>query len=295
MNIKQAEIVSGISKRNIRFYEKEGLICPNRNKDNDYRQYSEEDIERLKLIRMLRMVDMPLEQIKDVVNGEITLEAATANQKKVLKEREKELEIAIDFCEELEKRAKKGSLNVDDILKKMEQPENQNGLFKQWLEDYKKVAKTEHLKTFVFYPDTAVTTPAEFTLALCQYAEDQKADLFITKEGMYPEFTLDGVEYTAERYYRTVHSVPVAAVRCTMMYPELYEADVPEKRKRVLKMIHYSWIFVLFVLMCLPMISPFSLEQLWQTWEGRVILLAGIVMAGVSVYYYYLFYYNERG
>ncbi len=295
MNIKHAEIASGISRRNIRFYEKEKLICPKRNENNDYREYSDEDIQRLKMIRMLRMVDMPLEQIKDVMNGYVTLETATANQKKLLREREKELEIAINFCEELERCIKKDKLDIDYILEKMEQPENQKGLFKQWMEDYKKVAKTEHLKTFVFYPDNAVTTPAEFTLALCQYADTQNVNLFITKEGMYPEFTMDGVEYKAERYYRTVQRVPVAAVRCSMVYPELYEADISKTRKRVLKMIHYSWMVVLFVLMCLPLFFDFSLDELMRTWEGWVILLAMVVMAGVAIFRFYLFYYNERG
>ena len=44
MNIKQAELITGISKRNIRFYEQAKLICPKRNVENDYREYSEEDI-----------------------------------------------------------------------------------------------------------------------------------------------------------------------------------------------------------------------------------------------------------
>ncbi len=36
MNIKQAEEASGIQKSNLRFYEKEGLVVPKRNKENDY-------------------------------------------------------------------------------------------------------------------------------------------------------------------------------------------------------------------------------------------------------------------
>ena len=59
MNIKEAEKLTGISKRNIRFYEQKGMLHPARNQDNDYRDYSSQDIERLKLIRALRMVDMP--------------------------------------------------------------------------------------------------------------------------------------------------------------------------------------------------------------------------------------------
>lgn len=60
MNIKQAAEQSGVSSPNIRFYEKEGLMTPARNRGNAYRDYTAEDIRTLKLIRMLRMLDMPL-------------------------------------------------------------------------------------------------------------------------------------------------------------------------------------------------------------------------------------------
>lgn len=295
MNIKQAEIVTGISKRNIRFYEKEGLVCPRRNEGNDYREYSEEDIKRLKMIRMLRMVNMPLEQIKDVISGKLELDAAAEKQKGILYEQAKELEIAICFCEELEKCAKERKLDVDEMLMRMDQPENQKALFVQWMEDYKRIAGAEHKKKFVFYPDIAVTNPTEFTLALCEYAEKQKINLIITKEGMYPEFTIDGIEYKAERYYRTVHRVPVIAIRCSMVHPEEIEPDMPKNRKRILKALHYSWVLVLFIIICLPSLPHGSWGDLLKTWQGWVVLLATLVLAGAAIYRFYIFYYNERG
>ena len=57
MNAKQAEKLTGISRRNLRFYEDRGLIHPERNPQNDYRDYSEKNIENLKRIRVLRMLD----------------------------------------------------------------------------------------------------------------------------------------------------------------------------------------------------------------------------------------------
>jgi len=38
MNISQVEKLTGISKQNIRFYEKEELIHPTRNESNVYRE-----------------------------------------------------------------------------------------------------------------------------------------------------------------------------------------------------------------------------------------------------------------
>ena len=125
MNIKEAEERSGVSKRNIRFYEQKGLLTPIRNRDNDYREYSEADIERLKLIRALRMIDMPLEQVREVVQGKVSMREAVAIHKGKLRTRMKEIETAIRFCDELS--AEKAP-DLDEILYRMEEPENRDHL-----------------------------------------------------------------------------------------------------------------------------------------------------------------------
>ena len=84
MNIKQAAEQSGVSGPNIRFYEKEGLMTPARNRGNAYRDYTAGDIRTLKLIRMLRMLDMPLSVIQRVLNGEQPLSEALQAQQAVL-------------------------------------------------------------------------------------------------------------------------------------------------------------------------------------------------------------------
>ena len=86
MNIKQASEQSGVSAPNIRFYEKEGLMTPARNRGNAYRDYTAGDIRTLKLIRMLRMLDMPLPVIQRVLNGEQPLSEALQAQQEVLKQ-----------------------------------------------------------------------------------------------------------------------------------------------------------------------------------------------------------------
>lgn len=133
MNIKEAEALSGVSRRNIRFYEQKGLLKPVRNRDNDYREYSEADVETLKLIRVLRMVDMPIEQIRNVVKEEIPLTVAVSAHRNKLKTKMKELETALRFCEEL---ACSKELDIDGMLCRMDEPENQSRLFKGWEQDY---------------------------------------------------------------------------------------------------------------------------------------------------------------
>ena len=44
MTIKEVEQLTGITRQNIRFYEREGLITPRRNPENQYREYSADDV-----------------------------------------------------------------------------------------------------------------------------------------------------------------------------------------------------------------------------------------------------------
>ena len=48
MKIKNVEERTGLSRSNVRFYEKEKLIEPSRNESNGYRDYSENDVENIK-------------------------------------------------------------------------------------------------------------------------------------------------------------------------------------------------------------------------------------------------------
>lgn len=72
MTIKDIEIESGMTRANIRFYEAEGLLNPER-RENGYREYSEDDLEILKRIKLLRALHISLEEIKCLHTGDKTL------------------------------------------------------------------------------------------------------------------------------------------------------------------------------------------------------------------------------
>ncbi len=75
MTIKEVEVQTGMNRANIRFYEGEGLICPQR-RENGYRQYSEADVLALQKIRLLRTLNIPIEEIKSIQEGALPLAAA---------------------------------------------------------------------------------------------------------------------------------------------------------------------------------------------------------------------------
>ena len=53
MNIAEAERRTGLTRANIRFYEKEGLLKPTRG-ENGYRDYTEDNVQTLRKIMLLR-------------------------------------------------------------------------------------------------------------------------------------------------------------------------------------------------------------------------------------------------
>ena len=73
MKINEVEQLIGITKRNIRFYEKEGLLAPGRDAANGYRNYSDADVEALRKIKLLRKLDVPMEEIRKMQQGALTL------------------------------------------------------------------------------------------------------------------------------------------------------------------------------------------------------------------------------
>ncbi|MHB9944069.1 MerR family transcriptional regulator [Clostridium botulinum] len=72
MKIKDAERLTGLSQKTIRYYESEGLISVKRN-SNSYREYDENNINKLRRIKVLRKLDVPISTIKKLNLKEASL------------------------------------------------------------------------------------------------------------------------------------------------------------------------------------------------------------------------------
>lgn len=88
MKIKQAQELVGITSKNIRFYEEQGLISPDR-AENGYREYHQNDIDTLKKIKLLRKFNISVENIKFVFDKKKDLEDCLEEQMRAF-ERERE-------------------------------------------------------------------------------------------------------------------------------------------------------------------------------------------------------------
>ena len=130
MKINEVEQRIGITKKNIRFYEDQGLLSPRRNKENGYREYSEEDVKALEQIKLLRKLGLPLEEIRLMQSGKSTV-ADSMRRHLVTLEREKEnLTQSEALCSRL--RLEEGTLadlDAGKILSEMEALERSGTAF----------------------------------------------------------------------------------------------------------------------------------------------------------------------
>lgn len=140
MNINELERLTGITKQNIRFYEKKELLHPIRNPENNYREYSEEDAATLKTIKLLRKLDFSLEDIRGILSAEVALHTLLEQHLEELHSRQKKLQSCIDVCDDL-LHTDIEKINVDETLEKMDRIEQNGGMFMSIIEDYKKYAK----------------------------------------------------------------------------------------------------------------------------------------------------------
>ena len=98
MKINEVEALVGITKKNIRFYEEQGLLKPGRNSQNGYREYGEPEVELLRQIKLLRKLGVPLEEIRQMQHGAYTVGDGMRRHLVSLERERQNLEAAIRFC-----------------------------------------------------------------------------------------------------------------------------------------------------------------------------------------------------
>lgn len=140
MKIGEASNRTGLSVSNIRFYERKGLLSPQRRQESGYREYGEEDVRRLKEIVLLRRLALPVESIYLLYEGKAELLELLKRQEKELLEEKEQLEGSLGLCRLLKKEGTSdiGEVDVDHYLNYVKEEEAQGGRFapaEEMLED----------------------------------------------------------------------------------------------------------------------------------------------------------------
>lgn len=136
MKIKEVEELLEISRANIRFYEKEGLLNPNR-QTNNYREYSKNDVEMLKKILVLRKLGFTIEEIKDLQEEKRDLSTIIADNITRLEKQIENLKGALEINKRLlEDNTSYKELNQKELWEEILKGENKGQKFVDICKDY---------------------------------------------------------------------------------------------------------------------------------------------------------------
>lgn len=130
MKINEVEALVGVTKKNIRFYEEQGLLHPRRNSDNGYRDYGQGEVDILRRIKLLRKLGVPIEEIRQMQAGAHTLADGMRRHLVTLEREQRNLQQAAAICRGLQDREERlEALDAGAVLEEMAQLEQAGTTF----------------------------------------------------------------------------------------------------------------------------------------------------------------------
>lgn len=139
MKISEAAKLTGMNVSSIRFYERRGLLLPERESGSKYRDYTEADVQRIKQIFLYRKIGISVETIELLLKGKANLREVLAEQKRLLEEQITELKGASELCKLVMKETEiPENEKLEEYLNYVYQEEKKGGRFaevREFLED----------------------------------------------------------------------------------------------------------------------------------------------------------------
>ncbi len=90
MRIGQVMKATGLGKKTIRYYIQQGLLAPKAESSNRYLDFTEEDVERLRQIKLLRQLDFPVVELRQILDyPETARYYLIRRQKEILREKKR--------------------------------------------------------------------------------------------------------------------------------------------------------------------------------------------------------------
>lgn len=98
MRIGEIAEKTGLNISNIRFYERKGLLSPGREEDSKYRDYTEEDVIRIKQILLYRKMGISIETIFLLLNNKADIEDILLRQQESIRDEILNLNGSLTLC-----------------------------------------------------------------------------------------------------------------------------------------------------------------------------------------------------
>lgn len=133
-NPKDLASLAGITVRTLHHYDEIGLLKPSHRTESDYRVYKEKDLLRLQQILLYKELELPLNEIKEILdNPNFNLESALEDHKKLLLEKSEKYKILVKTIDKTIDKVKNNNELVTD-------KELYEGFTKEEAEQYRKEA-----------------------------------------------------------------------------------------------------------------------------------------------------------
>ena len=99
MTIHEVSKLAGVSIRTLQYYDKIDLLHPSGHSDAGYRLYDDTDLERLQHILLFRELEIPLKDIKAILNSpDFDREKALEQQIELLKLKKEHIDNLMNFA-----------------------------------------------------------------------------------------------------------------------------------------------------------------------------------------------------
>lgn len=148
MTIKEVEQRLEVPRATVRFYEKEGLLSPNRG-ENGYREYSEEDVVLLKKIIIFRKLGFAVSDIEDVLDGAKPMSEALETNIENLPRQMQELQGAMNLCKKMQENGEQiETFDAEKYWNVVEEEEKKGNRFLDIAKDVARFEKTTLMEHF---------------------------------------------------------------------------------------------------------------------------------------------------
>ncbi len=147
--VKELARLTGLTPRTLRYYDSIGLLCPRRGRENDYRFYGSEEVDRLQQILLYRDMGVPLEEIRKLLDAPgFDREAALREHLTRLRERRREVDALIRAVQNTLHTIEGGTTMTDkekfEGMKRRAIEENEAAYGRELREKYGDAAVEEH-------------------------------------------------------------------------------------------------------------------------------------------------------
>ena len=96
--------LAGVNTNVVRYYSKIGLLSPTRNPDNGYREYTPQDVNRVRFIRKAKWLGFTLKDVETILAESDSGKSPCGKVRGIITERTQEIQQRLDHLHEMQER-----------------------------------------------------------------------------------------------------------------------------------------------------------------------------------------------